>query len=332
MSAPENAFPEVAADQNKVKIPLVVILGPTAVGKTTIAIQLAEKLNGEIISADSRLFYRGMDIGTAKPTQQDQLRVVHHLIDIANPDETISLGLFQQKAIKAIQNVYDHHHLPFLVGGTGQFLRSIIEGWQIPPVAPNLNLRQALHRWGMKQGADLLHEKLAILDPMAAKTIDPSNLRRTIRALEVILTTGKRFSEQKKRGHQAYDTLLVGLTLSREALYRRIDERIDRMIKTGFIEEVGHLLELGYSPDLPTFTAIGYGELIAYIQGNITLDEAIVLIKRRTRNFVRRQANWFKLTDPEIQWFDVSMNEMGNIERLIISKLKNRLSELPVKL
>jgi tRNA dimethylallyltransferase len=328
MSASESSVPDILVEDHKAKIPVVVILGPTAVGKTAIAIQLAEKLNGEIISADSRLFYRGMDIGTAKPTRQEQLRVPHWLIDIANPDEVISLAVFQKQAERAIQNIYSQHHLPFLVGGTGQFLRSIIEGWQIPPVAPNLSLRQALQQWATQLGADTLHAKLALLDPLAAKNIDPSNMRRTIRAIEVILTTGKRFSEQRRKGNQLYDLLLVGLSLSREALYQRIDRRIDGMIEAGFIDEVRHLLELGYSPTLPTLSAIGYAELVATIQGRITLEEAIVSMKRRTRNFVRRQANWFKMNDPLIHWFDVSSDEVGNIEKLIIENFKGKLDKI----
>jgi tRNA dimethylallyltransferase len=329
MSAPDTAVPESTLEVNLAKIPFVVILGPTAVGKTAIAIQLAEKLNGEIISADSRLFYRGMDIGTAKPTRQEQQRVPHHLIDIANPDEIISLAIFQKKARDAIHDVHGNRHLPFLVGGTGQFLRSIIEDWQIPPAAPDPILRLTLQRWASQLGADMLHAKLALLDPVAAKDIDPSNVRRTIRAMEVILTTGKRFSEQKRKGNTPSNILLVGLTLSREALYQRIDQRIDTMLQSGFVDEVRHLLSSGYSPNLPTLTAIGYGELVAYIQGKITLEEAIVLMKRRTRNFVRRQANWFKMNDPAIHWFDVSCDEVGNIEKLIIGYFKGRLSYIP---
>ena len=327
MSASKKVAAKFAIKADRVKIPLVVILGPTAVGKTEVAIRLAERLNGEIISGDSRLFYRGMDIGTAKPTKQQQLRVPHHLIDIVNPDEIISLAVFQKIARETIQCVFKNHHLPFLVGGTGQFLRAITEGWQIPPVAPNQRLRQVLQHWTAQVGADELHAKLALLDPKAAKGIDPSNVRRTIRALEVILSSGRRFSEQKHKGNQTYDTLLVGLTLSRDALYQRIDERINEMIQTGFINEVHHLLESGYAPNLPTLTAIGYGEIIAYIQGNLTLEEAITLMKRRTRTFVRRQANWFKLTNPEIHWFDVSKDEVKNIERLINAKFSSKLGE-----
>jgi tRNA dimethylallyltransferase len=322
MSLPEHAVQKLSAEEYQPKIPLVVILGPTAVGKSAIAIQLAEHLNGEIISADSRLFYRGMDIGTAKPTKEDQLRVPHHLIDIANPDEVYSLALFQIEANAVIHQVYENQRLPFLVGGTGQFLRSIIEGWRIPAVEPQPRLRQLLQQWSNNTKPTELHAKLAILDPQAARAIDPCNVRRTIRALEVILTTGKRFSEQRAKGYQQYNTLLVGLTLPRDELYRRIDERISGMIEAGLIDEVQHLLDAGYSPPLPTITAIGYGEIVSYIQGRITIDEAIMLMKRRTRNFVRRQANWFKENDPEIYWFDVSKDKIGKIEGYINDWIK----------
>jgi tRNA dimethylallyltransferase len=299
------------------KIPLVIILGPTAVGKTEISIQLAERMNGEIISADSRLFYRGMDIGTAKPTIAERLRVPHHLIDVANPDEPWSLALFQLEANDAIHRVVVARHLPIMVGGTGQFLRAIIEGWRIPPATPDPHLREVLTEWAKIIGPSALHSKLAILDPIAAQSIDPTNVRRTVRAMEVILATGRRFSEQKERGHILYHPFLIGLTRPREELYERIDNRIETMIANGFIEEVQRLLDRGYSPKLPTLSAIGYGEMVAYIQGKITLDDAVTLIKRRTREFVRRQANWFKQNDPDIHWFTVNEGTVVAIQKLV---------------
>lgn len=298
-------------------IPLVVILGPTAVGKSEIAIQLAERFNGEIVSADSRLFYRGMDIGTAKPTAEDRQRVIHHLIDVANPDQIWSLGIFQREANRAIQEIIEHGHLPFLVGGTGQFVRSIIEGWNIPAVEPNTELREVLTQWADRIGSVELHKKLSLLDPVAAAGIDPSNTRRTIRALEVILSTGKSFSGQKIRGQILYNPLLLGLSCPRDELYRRIDARISRMINSGFIEEVQRLLDLGYSPELSTLSAIGYGEIVAYLQGKISLDEAIIIMKRRTRMFVRRQANWFKESDPQIHWFRINESILDDLGEVI---------------
>ncbi len=297
-------------------IPLVVILGPTGVGKSDAAIQLAERFNGEIVSADSRLFYRGMDIGTAKPTLEERQRVPHHLIDVADPDQIWSLGIFQREANRAILKISQEHHLPFLVGGTGQFVRSIVEGWSIPAVEPNPHLRKVLTQWAERIGPTEFHRKLAIIDPTAAAAIDPSNERRTVRALEVIFSTGKRFSEQKKRGQNLYNSLLLGLTCPRAELYKRIDERISNMINSGFVEEVQRLLEQGFSPELPTLSAIGYGEIVAYLKGEISLDEAIIIMKRRTRSFVRRQANWFKLNDPRIHWFQASrstLEDMGDV-------------------
>jgi tRNA dimethylallyltransferase len=298
-------------------IPLVVILGPTGVGKSEIAIQLAERFNGEIVSADSRLFYRGMDIGTAKPTVEDRLRVPHYLIDVADPDEIWNLGIFQREANRAIREIYINHHLPFLVGGTGQFIHSIIEGWCIPSVEPNARLREVLTQWAKNIGPEELHNKLAILDPLAAIVIDPSNERRTIRALEVIFSTGNRFSEQKKRGLILYNPLVLGLTCPRSELYLRIDERISRMMKSGFVEEVRRLLDHGYSPKLPTLTAIGYAEIVSYIQGELSLDEAIVIMKRRTRIFIRRQANWFKENNSQIHWFQTGTTILKDIGELI---------------
>lgn len=317
MSSTEFSLEYSDSGNHAALIPLVVILGPTAVGKSEIAIQLAEKFNGEIVSADSRLFYRGMDIGTAKPTAEDRLRVPHHLIDVTDPDEIWSLALFQRQANVEIQSIYLKHHLPFLVGGSGQYIRSIIEGWSIPPVEPNSRLREVLTQLGKSIGPYELHSKLAVLDPRAANTIDPSNERRTIRALEVILSTGRRFSDQKKHGHLLYNPMLLGLICPRSELYRRIDERISRMINSGFIEEVQRLLDLGYSPELPTLSAIGYGEIVAFIQGKLSLDEAIVLMKRRTRIFVRRQANWFKENDPQIHWFQTGKAKLDEMAELI---------------
>ena len=283
--------------------PLVILLGPTAVGKTEISIQLAERLNGEIVSADSRLFYRGMDIGTAKPTLAEQQRVHHHLIDVANPDQTWSLALFQQEARLAIAAILSHGRLPLLVGGTGQYIRAAIQGWDLPKALPNPRLRAILEGWAAAISQDGLHSRLGALDPVAAAQIDPRNLRRTVRALEVILITGGRFSEQRLSGQLHYDCLQLGLARPRPELYARIDARIDAMLAGGLVDEVQGLLRQGYPPELPTLSAIGYREIIAYLQGKTSLEEAVMLIKRATRVFVRRQANWFKTNDPAIHWF-----------------------------
>ena len=305
--------------QYPVPNPLVVIVGPTAVGKSRIAIELAILLNGEIVSADSRLFYRGMDIGTAKPSNEDRKQITHHLIDIAEPDEIISLRIFQSKAQEFINKVINNYKLPILVGGTGQYIHAVTEGWIIPPQKPNEKLRTLLYDWADEIGTEGIHQKLVLLDPVAAEKIDPRNERRTIRALEVILGTGKLFSHQRSKAGTKYDLKMIGLFLPREMLYQRIDERINQMISDGLIEEVKNLLSKGYSPDLPSMSAIGYHEISDFLQNKITYEDAIILMKRRTRQFVRRQANWFKFNDPHIHWFFVSERIVEEITKFIQS-------------
>src|SRR5688500_19191959 len=195
--------------EGKSKPPLILIVGPTAVGKTEIAIQIAERLNGEIVSADSRLFYRGMDIGTAKPTRAEQRLVPHHLVDIAEPDEILSLAVFQQKARDAIEDIHIRKKIPLLVGGTGQYIRAVTEGWSPPEVKPDERLRDELEKLKEEKGILWLHDKLKNLDPVAAEKIDARNYRRTIRALEVILTTGRRFSDQRGQGESAYELITI---------------------------------------------------------------------------------------------------------------------------
>jgi len=301
------------------KPPLILIVGPTAVGKTEIAIQLAERLNGEIVSADSRLFYRGMDVGTAKPSREEQARVLHHLIDIANPDEILSLAVFQQKAREAIAKIHTHGNLPFLVGGTGQYMRAVTEGWTPPEVKADERLRDELGKIALREerGADWLHDKLKELDEVAAQKIDARNYRRTIRALEVIMTTGKKFSEQRGQSDSPYHLMTIGLARPRPELYARVDARIESMFANGFLEEVKGLLASGYSPSLPTMSAIGYRECVDALEGRIKVEEAKQLIRRATRVFVRRQANWFKESDPNIAWFRVEEGVVEKIEAYI---------------
>ncbi len=287
-------------------LPLVVIVGPTAVGKTEISIRLAERMGGEIVSADSRLFYRGMDIGTAKPGPAERERVPHHLIDIANPDQPMSLVLYQKAAKEIIADIHLRGRLPFLVGGTGQYIQAVIEAWQVPIQPPDFRLRDALSAWGETVGAVELHRRLDYIDPEAAARIEPHNLRRTVRALEVIFHTGEKFSTQRRKGETPYQVQRIGLMRPRAELYQRIDERIAWMMKDGFYNEVEGLLESGFPADLPTFSAIGYREMIQVAQGKIVMEDALTLMKRYTRQFVRRQANWFKTNDPEIRWFDLS--------------------------
>jgi tRNA dimethylallyltransferase len=296
------------------KLPLILIIGPTAVGKTELAIQLAELLDGEIISADSRLFYRGMDIGTAKPTHEEQARVPHHLIDITDPDEILSLTVFQQKARETISDIHTRNKIPFLVGGTGQYIRSITEGWSPPEVKPDERLRVELEKINDEKGNDWLYEKLKGLDPLAAEKIDARNYRRMIRALEVIMTTGRKFSEQRGQTESPYHLITIGLTRPRAELYERVDQRIEMMFANGFLDEVKSLLAKGYSPSLPTMSAIGYRECIRVIKGELSEEQAKAEIRHATRIFVRRQANWFKESDPNILWFRVEEGVEPKIE------------------
>jgi len=300
------------------KPPVILIVGPTAVGKTELALQLAEKMHGEIVSVDSRLFYRGMDIGTAKPSPAEMARVPHHLIDIVNPDETLSLAVFQQMAREAIEGIHERGRLPFLVGGTGQYIRAVTEGWSPPEVTPNDSMRNVLEKMKDERGKEWLHDRLRMLDPEAAEKIDARNFRRTIRALEVILTTGRRFSEQRGQGDSPYHLITIGLTRPREELYQRVDERIEMMFANGLLDEVKGLLDKGYSPSLPSMSAIGYRECVGVVQGSMTIDQAKVEMRRLTRVFVRRQANWFKESDPSIHWFHPARENLINEIEMII--------------
>jgi tRNA dimethylallyltransferase len=316
---------------NKQKPLLVAVVGPTAVGKSDTAIRLAEQLGGEIISADSRLFYRGMDIGTAKPSLADQSRIPHHLIDVANPDEVWSLALFLRAVREIIPQIFfDHHHLPFLVGGTGQYVFSVLEGWNLPIQAPDHGLRRILDQMAIDHGKLMLYKWLEMMDPKAAGDIEPNNVRRTIRALEVIFLTGERFSTQRLKGESPYHSIMVGLTIPREELFLRIDQRIHRMLQQGFIEEVKTLLDQGYSPDLPTMTAIGYREIIAYLSGKLTKEDAIEQMRRSTKQFVRRQKTWFKERDENIHWFNAGEDDVENqIYHFILKWLEKSEQQSP---
>ena len=305
------------------KPPLILVVGPTAVGKTELAIQLAEKLNGEIISADSRLFYRGMDIGTAKPSREELARVPHYLIDIVNPDETLSLAVFQEKAKNIIADIHTRGKLPFLVGGTGQYVRAVTQGWTPPEVIADERLRGELEKLKDEKGAKWLHARLEYLDPESAAKIDARNVRRTIRALEVILTTGRKFSEQRGQIESPYRLITIGLTRPRVELYERVDQRIDAMFANGFVDEVKGLLASpqGCSPTLPSMSAIGYRECVRVVNDEWSIEQAKVEMRRATRSFVRRQANWFKESDPNITWFKVVDGVVEQVEAYIRQSL-----------
>jgi tRNA dimethylallyltransferase len=305
------------------RIQVIVLVGPTAVGKTELSLQLAERLNGEIISADSRLFYRGMDIGTAKPDPTDRARVPHHLIDIAEPDQTISLAEFQRLAHEAILEIVGRGRIPLLVGGTGQYIRAVTAGWSPPRVAPDDALRDELMRLAAERSGLWLHRRLQSLDAQAAAGIDARNTRRTVRALEVILTSGRRFSEQRLRGDSPYRVTLIGLRRPRADLYARIDARIESMWRQGLLEETRRLLERGYERGLPSMSAIGYSQCVAVIDGTLEPEQAKAEMRRLTHAFVRRQANWFKEADPGIIWFDAgAVGAVDTITALVKPKLE----------
>lgn len=299
------------------KIPLVAIVGATAVGKTATALRVAEELGGEIVSADSRLFYRGMDIGTAKPSIEELARVPHHLIDVAAPDESWSLAVFQEAAQKVINEIAGRGKLPLLVGGTGQYVRAVIEGWQPPVQLPDPRLRTVLEVWGLEIGPLELHRRLTVLDPAAAAVNEASNMRRTVRSLEVILSTGRRLLDMRGKKETPYRLLVIGLRRPRQELYARVDARIEQMLASGFLDEVNGLLEKGYSPNLPTLSAIGYREMIAHLHGKMTLEEAVVLMKRLTRRYIRQQSNWFRDEDEQIHWFDCGDDTPAQVIDLI---------------
>ncbi len=284
--------------------PLLLIVGPTASGKSAFAIQLARALYGEIVSADSRYLYRELEIGVAKPTAFELAAAKHHLVNIASLAEPWNLGLYKQTAVQIINEIQQRGVLPILTGGTGQYIRSILQNWQVPSHGPVDQLREDLETIGNRLGFDKLHELLGAIDPEAAANIDYRNHRRTIRALEVILGTGRKFSDLRDKGKPPFDTLIIGLELPREVLYARIDQRVDSMIDQGLVEEVRNLLNNGFGPSLETMRVIGYNEIISHLKGEISLEEAIALIKRNTRVYVRRQANWFKPTDPDIHWLN----------------------------
>ena len=294
----------------------MVIVGPTAVGKTALSLHVAEALDGEIVSADSRLFYRGMDIGTAKPSSEERARVFHHLINIAEPDDTVGLAEFQERAYSAIADVHARGRLPLLVGGSGQYVRAVVEGWCIPRVPPDSALRAELEAQAKRDGAEQLHARLVRLDPDGAQRIDPRNLRRVIRALEVCLLTGRPISEQQRKRPPPYRILQVGLTMERAALYARADQRVEAMMAAGLEDEVRRLLEAGYGWDLPAMSGLGYVQFRPYFEGQATLEEVVAEIKWATHRFVRHQYNWFRLSDPAIRWFDVTGTEVDEVDEV----------------
>jgi tRNA dimethylallyltransferase len=286
-------------------IPLLVLVGPTASGKTALALQLAERLGGEIVSADSRQIYRLMDIGTAKPTAAERARVPHHLLDVVWPDEPYTLAQYQGDATRAIADIQARGRLPLLVGGTGLYVRAVVDGLAIPAVPPQPALRAELEAEAATHGAAALHARLAVLDPPTAATIDPANVRRLVRALEVCLTTGRPLSEQRGARPTPYRPLLLGLNTARATLYAWADGRVDGMLQAGLLAEVEALADRGYAWELPAMSSLGYRELGAYLRGALSLPEATARMKLATHAYIRRQLTWFR-PDARIHWIDAA--------------------------
>jgi tRNA dimethylallyltransferase len=285
---------------------VIAIVGPTAVGKSELALHLARYFPIEIISADSRQVYRYMDIGTNKPSLAERESVPHHLIDVVKPDQDFSLATYHQLTIEALKDIKQKSKLPLLVGGSGLYVWSLVEGWKIPQVPPDQKRRSQLETRAGQEGSQDLYQELRDIDPIAALKINPSNIRRIIRALEIYHATGQRPSQLQRKEAPDFPILLIGLTLERSELYRKIDWRVDNMIRIGLVEEVEQLLKKGYSLSLPSMSGIGYRQIGQFLKGEVTLPQAIDKIKYETHRLARHQYVWFRLSDSRIHWFDTS--------------------------
>jgi tRNA dimethylallyltransferase len=285
---------------------VIAIVGPTAVGKSKLALQLAQHFSLEIISADSRQVYRYMDIGTNKPSLAEMASVPHHVIDVVDPDEDFGLATYHQLAFEALKAIQQKGKLPLLVGGSGLYVWSLIERWRIPEVPPDLEMRRRLESRAEQEDGQSLYRDLQNIDPAAAAKIDPRNTRRVVRALEIYYATGQPPSQLQRKEKPELPVMVVGLTQERSQLYRRIDERVDRMIRRGLVEEVEQLFQKGYNPSFPSMSGIGYRQISQFVRGEMTLPEAIDKIKHETHRLARHQYAWFRLSDSRIHWFDVS--------------------------
>ena len=281
---------------------IVAIVGPTAVGKTSLSLELAKLLPAEIVSVDSRQVYRHMNIGTAKPTFEEQSQAPHHLIDIAEPTDDFSLAAYLEIAHCAIQDIRKRGRLPLLVGGTGQYLWALLEDWRVPSVAPDRKFREEMEALAVEQGEEILYNRLRELDPESAAGIDSRNLRRVIRALEVHHQTGVPFSKMRGRGEGRYNSLVIGLTLPRDELYRRIDQRVDRMLETGWLDEVRCLLGRGVATERPSMSSVGYRELAAWLQEETSLEEGCPKHKKSYSQVCPAPVCLVPLSDPRIRW------------------------------
>lgn len=292
---------------------VVAIVGTTGVGKTGLAVELALRFNGEVTNADSRYFYRGMDIGTAKPDMAERRGVPHHLVDVLDPADDMSLATYQDWAMAAIATTLTRGRLPLLVGGTPLYTNAVVEGWRIPRVAPDWELRAELGALAERDGVEALSARLAAVDPASGVKCG-TNPRRIIRALEIWGKTGQRMSEIEGKGPRPFETLELGLTIPRDQLYARIDARVDMLVEQGLAEEVRLLLEGGLSPDAPSMSSIGYRQMVPYLRGEATLDACVQQVKFDTHRYVRHQDTWLRRNKRLVP---VDVSEDGWLERTI---------------
>jgi tRNA dimethylallyltransferase len=292
------------------KNPLIVLVGPTAVGKSAVAIRLAQQHRSEIVSADSRMVYRGMDIGTAKPGPADRADVVHHLIDVAAPDEPFSAGRFKILAAAVIERMQREGKVPIIVGGTGLYVKLLLHGlWEGPEA--DWPFREGLYEDERREGAGHLHQRLKTIDPDSALAIKPQDRSKLVRAIEVYEKTGRPISDHHREhrfSEKPYEAILIGLRRSRDDLYRRIEARVDQMMADALVEEVRGLIEKGYSAELPSMKGLGYRQIVGYLKGEYDQAEAVDRLKRDTKHYAKRQFTWFN-RDPSIRWIDLSESE-----------------------
>ena len=305
---------------------IIVIVGPTAVGKTYVSVELAKKLNTEVISADSMQIYKGMDVGTAKITEDEKFGIIHHMIDIVNPDENYSVSEFKNDAEKIIDNLLLKNKIPVIAGGSGLYVNSLIYDLDFSNAKSNEKLREYYTYYYNEYGEEALYDKLIKIDPISAQRIHKNNIKRVIRALEVYDITGKKFSELNtdvRKESKKYDCILIGLSMERKVLYERINQRVDEMLSNGLVEEVKTLIENGYGKNLVSMRGIGYKEIIDYLEGSMDLEEAANILKRNTRRFAKRQYTWF-LKDKNVKWFSMdNLDEAGNTVKNILEHINN---------
>ena len=304
---------------------LIVVLGPTAVGKTALSIALAKRFSTEVISGDSMLIYRNMDIGTAKPSIEEQDGVIHHLVDIIEPTESFDVTTFIEMARAKIHEINERGQVPILAGGTGLYIKALLEGYQFNVTPQNEAFRQEMETVAREQGVEELHRRLAEIQPETAARLHPNDIRRVIRALEVATFGGETVSQEKEDETAClYDVAVIGLTSERSLLYERINQRVDQMMADGLLDEVKSLLASGVPADAQSMKGIGYKELVAYLDGKCTLEEAVDEIKKGTRHFAKRQFTWYRKM-PYIDWYEVkTKKDIIEIEKEIAKKLTGK--------